>query len=229
MIGARHETFHHSLNAVNTVFLVDDDDAVRRYVGSLLKSVSLPYESYATAEDFLQAYEPDRPGCLVLDIRMPVLSGLDLQEMLADRGTFIPVIVVTAYPDVSIIVRSVKLGAVDVMEKPFNAQLLLERINEAFRLDSARRLQKAEQERILRCMAQLTPREREVMDLIVSGKSNKEIAYTLRISRKTYELHRARVMEKMQVTNAVELAQKAMRCTPWTRQKTAGNKVVNPA
>jgi FixJ family two-component response regulator len=115
------------------------------------------------------------------------------------------------------------------MEKPFNAQLLLERINEAFRLDSARRLQKAEQERILRCMAQLTHREREVMDLIVSGKSNKEIAYTLRISRKTYELHRARVMEKMQVTNAVELAQKAMRCTPWTRQKIAGNKVVNPA
>jgi len=192
-----------------TVYLVDDDISIQKYIKKLLRSVSLECESYTTGEDFLENFEPDSTGCLLLDIRIPGMGGLELQKTLVKRKILIPVIVLTGYADMSVAVRSVKMGAVDVLEKPFNNQVLLDRINEAFRLNAEWRSKNEQQEQFQEYLATLTPREREVMEQIVSGKASKVIAYDLGISRKTFEIHRARIMEKMKVSNAVELAKKA--------------------
>jgi two-component system response regulator FixJ len=192
-----------------TVFLVDDDDSIQKYIKRLLGSVSLECESYARAEDFLENLDSDRAGCLLLDVRIPGMGGLELQKTLRKRGVRLPVIVLTGYVDMAVAVRAVKMGALDVLEKPFNGQKLLDRVQEALRLNAEWLEHKELQKQFQEQLRALTPREQEVMEQIISGKSSKTIASDLGISRKTFEIHRARIMDKMKADTPVELAKKA--------------------
>jgi two-component system, LuxR family, response regulator FixJ len=187
------------------VFLVDDEQAVRDSLRWLLESVGLSVRSYATATDFLHDYDAAQPGCLVLDVRMPGMSGLDLQEELARRGAALPTIVITAYAEVPMAVRAVKAGAVDFIQKPFSDQLLLDRVRQALEIDRQDREARQRREEARRRLATLTARERDVLELVAAGRSNKEAAATLGVATKTIEVHRARVMEKMQVDSVAEL------------------------
>ncbi len=188
-----------------TVFVVDDDPAMRQSLRWLIESVNLSVETYAAAQEFLAAYDPSRSGCLVLDVRMPGMGGLDLQDELRSREIEIPIIIVTGYAEVPTAVRALKGGAVDFIEKPFSDQLLLDRIQQAIASDRQARARQAERAELSARVAQLTPREREVMQLVVGGSSNREIAAELGLSVKTVEVHRARVMEKMKVDSLAEL------------------------
>jgi len=188
-----------------TVFVVDDDQAVRDSLALLVQSVGLEVETFASAKDFLDAYRPDRRGCLITDIRMPGMSGLELQEQLYSDGYHIPVIVLTGFGDVPAAVRALKGGAVDFVEKPFNPQALLDLVQQAIVLDAEIREQAAHQARLAERMALLTPREQEVMALVVAGKANKVIAIDLSISERTVELHRARIMKKMRARSLAQL------------------------
>jgi two-component system, LuxR family, response regulator FixJ len=188
-----------------TVFVVDDDPAMRQSLRWLIESVNVAVETYATAQDFLAAYDPDRPGCLVLDVRMPGMGGLDLQAELARREIEVPVIIITGYAEVPTAVRALKSGALDFIEKPFSDQLLLDRIQQAIASDRQARVRRHERATLAARVAQLTPREREVMQLVVAGSSNREIAAELGLSVKTVEVHRARVMEKMKVDSLADL------------------------
>ncbi len=188
-----------------TVFVVDDDQAVRESLALLVHSVGLQAETFASARDFLDAYRPDRRGCLITDIRMPGMSGLELQEQLSAQGYHIPVIVLTGFGDVPAAVRALKGGAVDFVEKPFNPQALLDLVQQAIVRDAEIREQGAHQARLAERMSLLTPREQEVMALVVAGKANKVIAIDLSISERTVELHRARIMKKMQTRSLAEL------------------------
>jgi two-component system response regulator FixJ len=192
-----------------TVFLVDDDHAVRDALGLLLESASLRTASFETARDFLDNCTPDRPGCLVLDIRMPGMSGMELQDALIASGISLPVIFLTAHGNVPMSARAFRKGAVDFMEKPFDESDLLERISEAIQLDRTNREAAAKQEDARTRLATLTPREHQVMLLTVAGKANKEIAAELELSHRTVEIHRGRVMEKTaarSLTSLIELA-----------------------
>ncbi len=188
-----------------TVFVVDDDLAVRDSLALLVHSVGLQVETFAGARDFLDTYRPDRRGCLITDIRMPGMSGLELQEQLCADGHHIPIIVLTGFGDVPTAVRALKAGAVDFLEKPFNPQALLDLVQQAIVRDAEIRAQAAHQARLAERMALLTPREQEVMELVVAGKANKVIAIDLSISDRTVELHRARIMKKMQARSLAEL------------------------
>jgi two-component system, LuxR family, response regulator FixJ len=188
-----------------TVFVVDDDPAMRQSLRWLIESVNVGVETYATAQDFLAAYDPDRPGCLVLDVRMPGMGGLDLQAELARREIEVPVIIITGYAEVPTAVRALKAGALDFIEKPFSDQLLLDRIQQAIASDRQARARRLERAALAARVGQLTPREREVMQLVVAGSSNREIAAELGLSVKTVEVHRARVMEKMKVDSLADL------------------------
>ncbi len=188
-----------------TVFVVDDDQAVRDSLALLVQSVGLEVETFASAGDFLDAYRPDRRGCLITDIRMPGMSGLELQEQLSADGHHIPVIVLTGFGDVPAAVRALKGGAVDFVEKPFNPQALLDLVQQAIVRDAEIREQGAHQAKLAERMSLLTPREQEVMALVVAGKANKVIAIDLSISERTVELHRARIMKKMQARSLAEL------------------------
>lgn len=188
-----------------TVFIVDDDEAVRDSLRWLMKSVGLAAETYPSAQAFLDSYDPQRPGCLVLDIRMPGMSGLDLQELLPERGVELPLIFISGHGDVPMAVRALKSGAFDFIEKPFNDQLLLERVQRAIEADAAQRRERSARADITARMALLTPREREVLDRVVAGASNKGISRDLGVSLKTVEAHRARVMEKLQAGSLTEL------------------------
>jgi len=187
------------------VFVVDDDRAMRESLTWLLDSVGLRVRSYANARDFLAEYDPAQPGCLVLDVRMPGMSGLDLQAELARRGVELPTIVITGHAEVSMAVRAVKAGAIDFIEKPFSDQLLLDRVRQALEIDLEAREVRRRREDARRRLATLTAREREVLDLVVAGKANKEIASALGLSTKTVEVHRAHVMSKMCVDSLAEL------------------------
>ena len=187
------------------VFVVDDDRAMRESLTWLLDSVGLRVRSYANARDFLAEYDPAQPGCLVLDVRMPGMSGLDLQAELARRGVELPTIVITGHAEVSMAVRAVKAGAIDFIEKPFSDQLLLDRVRQALEIDLEAREVRRRREDARRRLATLTAREREVLDLVVAGKANKEIASALGVSPKTVEVHRAHVMSKMYVDSLAEL------------------------
>jgi len=188
-----------------TVFLVDDDAAMLKSLSLLIKSVGLEAEAYLSAQDFLDSYDPARPGCLVLDVRMPGMSGLELQDMLLKQGITIPVIIITGHADVPVAVQTLKKGAMDFLEKPFSDQVLLERIRDAVSQDAEIRKERTVQEAVQQRIAMLTPREREVMNFVVAGKLNKVIASELGLSQKTVEFHRARVMKKMMVDSVAEL------------------------
>ena len=188
-----------------TVFVVDDEPIIRSSLQRLIESVSLRVETFAAANEFLDAYQPGRPGCVVLDVRMPGISGLDLQDRMTERGIDIPVIFITAYGDVPMAVRALKAGAVDFLQKPFNNQTLLDCVQEAIEQDAKARRERARQDDIAALFAGLTPREREVMDLVVAGKPNREIATDLGLSAKTVEVHRAHVMSKLRVDSLADL------------------------
>lgn len=192
------------------VFVVDDDPAMRDSLRWLIESTGLHVETFADAYAFLARIRPDLPGCLVLDVRMPGMSGLDLQTELARRGIGLPTIVLTGHAEVPMAVRAVKAGAIDFIEKPFSDQLLLDRVRQGIEMDHQERDGRARRAEVLRRMGLLTHREREVLDLVVGGKANKEIAAALGLSPKTVEVHRAHVMEKMQASSVAELVRLAL-------------------
>lgn len=194
-----------------TIFVVDDDARVRDSLRWLLESVSLPVETFGSAADFLHACGAHCRGCLILDIRMPDISGLQLQDIMIERGCRLPVIMLTGHGDVRTAVRAMQKGAADFFEKPFNGQELLDRIQSVLAADAHRWQEESASAAIQKRIDSLTPREREVLDWVVSGASNKQIAAELGISIKTVEVHRARVMEKMAVRSVAELT--ALRIT----------------
>lgn len=192
-------------DAKSTVFIVDDDQAIRHAMELLMRSVGLDFEIYHSGDDFLAAYSADKPGCLVLDIRMPGLGGLELQEKLMEMGSSLPIIFITGHGDVPMAVEAMQKGAVDFIQKPFRDQDLLDRISEALKTDQERRSEREEHAEVQSRINKLTKREREVLDLVVTGKPNKVIAYELGVSQRTVEIHRARVMEKMQARSLADL------------------------
>lgn len=193
------------VNARSTIFIVDDDAAVRDALKLLLRSVGQAVETFGSAQEFLDAYSEDRPGCLVLDIRMPGMSGLELQQKLNEKHSILPIIFITGHGDVPMAVEAMQAGAVDFIQKPFRDQDLIDRINQALEKDSSNRAALGERNDIRRRLDTLTPREREVLDLVVHGKANKVIAGDLKLSQRTVEIHRARVMEKMQASSLAHL------------------------
>ena len=188
-----------------TVFVVDDDPAMRDSLRWLLQSVGLAVETFGAAEEFLTQYDATKPGCLVLDVRMPGMSGLKLQDVLAERHIRLPVIIITGYAEVPSAVRALKTGAIDFIEKPFSDELLLDRIRQAIDTDRQMREAAAQRATVMERFASLTSREREVMELVSAGKANKVIAAELNLSPKTVEVHRANVMKKMEVDSVAEL------------------------
>ena len=192
------------------VFIVDDDEALRDSLRWLLESVGLRVEAHDSANSFLQSYYPGQSGCLLLDVRMPGMSGLELQEQLESRDVRLPVVIMTGHGDVSMAVRALKAGALDFIEKPFDDELLLASIQRALLLDVEQRKNRATRAEILARLAQLTRREHQVMELVTIGKANKQIASELNVSAKTVEAHRAHVMEKMQANSLAELVRMSM-------------------
>jgi two-component system, LuxR family, response regulator FixJ len=193
-----------------TVFVVDDDEAVRNSLHLLMKSLGLAATTLPTAQEFLDKYDPHQPGCLVLDVRMPGMSGLELQEQLNVRGAMIPVIFITGHGDIPMAVEAMQQGAFDFLQKPFRDQDLIDRIQRALAKDKANRAELSERSRLQEHFESLTPREREVLDLVTSGKANKVMAADLGVSQRTVEIHRARVMEKMHASSIAQLVRMVM-------------------
>lgn len=194
------------MNPVNSVvILVDDDSAVRESIRWLLESVSLEVVEFASPQAFLDAPRRDVPTCIVLDVRMPTMSGLDVQERLARSGDTTPIIFITGHADVPSAVRAFKGGAVDFLEKPFSEQMLLDRVHAALRRDNEQRKERSERARWRQRYETLSPREREVLDHVVRGEPNKIIADKLEINIKTVEIHRTRVMRKMEADSLAAL------------------------
>jgi two-component system response regulator FixJ len=193
------------MNKNPIVMVVDDDGGVRNAMRALLKSVGLNSQLFSSAQEFLAGYDPHQPGCLLLDIRMPGMSGMDLQQELNLRGAFIPVIFMSGHADIPMAVEAMQHGAFDVLQKPFRDQELLDRIQRAIAQDAERRVALGEQTRVKAHLESLTDREREVLDLLTLGKQNKVIAQELGVSPRTIEIHRARVMEKMGAQSVAEL------------------------
>jgi FixJ family two-component response regulator len=187
------------------VFIVDDDDAVRNSLRLLVKSVGLPASTAKSAQEFLENYDPSRPGCLILDVRMPGMSGIELQQQLNLRGAVIPVIFITGHGDIPMAVEAMQQGAFDFLQKPFRDQDLIDRIQRALQKDGANREELTQRGRIRERFETLTPREREVLGLVTSGKPNKIVATDLGLSQRTVEIHRSRVMEKMGATSLAQL------------------------
>ncbi|MBN2137520.1 MAG: response regulator transcription factor [Sedimentisphaerales bacterium] len=192
-------------NTTPTVYVVDDDQAVCHSLSLLIQGVGLHVQTFNTAEDFLAAYDPDRSGCLIIDVRMPGMSGLELQHRLLDQGIGLPSIVITGHGDIPMAVDAMRTGVVDFIEKPFRDQVLLDDVQKALQLDVKNRKRRAQTTDIKARTSLLTPREEEIMNMLVSGISSKAIAYELDISQKTVDFHRAHILEKMHVDSVVEL------------------------
>lgn len=195
------------MNPTPTVFLTDDDPAIRDAVGLLLRANGLTVETFASAVEFLESDAVQRPGCLLLDVRMPGMSGLDLQKRLQEMNCRTPIIFMTGHGDVPMAIRAMKAGAFDFVEKPFHAQALLDRLHEALALDAQERRRQTRRNEVVARMALLSPREREVMERVAAGQYNKVIAADLGISISTVEIHRKRVMEKLQAASLSEMIQ----------------------
>jgi FixJ family two-component response regulator len=195
--------------AVPTVFIIDDDRGMRQAIQDLVESVGLRAESFATGEEFLKRKRTSDPSCLVLDVRLPQMSGLDFQRRLAETGVQIPIIFVTAHGDVPMSVRALKSGAVEFLTKPFRDQDLLDAIQQALQRDRADRERQAELDELQERYHTLTAREREVMTLVVSGLLNKQIASGIGASEATVKIHRGHVMQKMKAGSVVELVRMA--------------------
>ena len=188
-----------------TVFVVDDDPAMRNSLRWLIESIGLTVKTAASADEFLRSYDPEAPGCLVLDMRMPGMSGLDLQSELAARRIGLPILIITGFAEVPLAVRAMKAGAFDFIEKPFSDQTLLDRIRKAIDADAEARRTRDERRAVKARFAQLSPRERLIMEGVIAGNSNKMIADELALSIKTVEVHRSRVMEKTKAASLVDL------------------------
>ena len=192
-----------------TVFVVDDDPSVRKSLSRLIESVGLKVETFASAREYMQQDPYEGPSCLVLDIRMPEMSGLDLQEKLTPAGLNIPIIFITGHGNIPMSVKALKAGAMDFIEKPFDDQTLLDAINEAVERDRKSKLEQAAISEIQKRIDSLTPREHEVFALVVQGLLNKQIAFDLGTSEKTIKVHRRLVMEKLQAKSLADLVRMA--------------------
>jgi len=187
------------------VFVVDDDQEVRDAIQLLMESVGLKVEAFASAQDYLDQFTPERHGCLILDIRMAGMSGLELQARLAAEDSYPPIVIITGHGDVPMAVQAIQAGAIDFLEKPFNDQALLDSVHRAIQQDASQRGEAVKIADIRTRVARLTPREREVLDLVITGQRNKVIAIDMNVSQSTVEAHRAKVMEKMEASTLSDL------------------------
>jgi two-component system response regulator DctR len=188
-----------------TVFIVDDDEAVRDSIAELVSSVGMSTATFGSAREFLDGYDPDRPGCLVLDVRMAHMSGPALQEKLASMGARIPIVFISGHGDIPVAIKTIKAGAVDFVQKPYRDQQLLDSINDALQRDAAGRASVESSGGFAERLTTLTDRERDVMNLVVLGLSSKAIAKSLGISYRTVEVHRSHILEKLGVRTVPEL------------------------
>ena len=194
-----------------TVFIVDDDPSFRDSLQFLLESVGLGVRIFSSAQDFLDGAAPEAPGCLLLDVRMPGMSGLDLQHELAEAEISLPIIFITGHGTVPMSVRAMKAGAVDFLEKPFDEQDLLNAVSQAIEQDRKDRLEREELKKIQKRVDALTPREHEVFTLLISGMLNKQVAYRIGTTERTIKAHRSRIMEKMKADSLADLVRHAER------------------
>lgn len=192
------------------VYIVDDDQAIRHAMGLLLKSVRREHQVFSSADEFLELYDGNNNGCLILDIRMPGLGGLELQQKLIEMDCSLPIIFITGHGDIPMAVDAMQKGAFDFIQKPFRDQELLDRISDALNTAHERQTERAQKANVQNRVNTLTKREHEVLDLVVTGKPNKIIAHELGVSQRTIEIHRARVMEKMHAKSLAELVRMHM-------------------
>jgi len=193
------------MSSQQTVYIVDDDEGVREGFGLLMETVGQSHEVYSSAIEFLEAYHPDMKGCLVLDIRMPRMSGLELQEKLKEKESLLPIIFITGHGDIPMAVDAMRRGALDFIRKPFREQNVLDRINEALDIEAGKRQMLDDHQQVRARIESLSDRERQVFDLVANGEMNKAIAMDLGISERTVEVHRAQVMKKLVVRTLAQL------------------------
>jgi two-component system, LuxR family, response regulator FixJ len=217
------------LQTMPTVYVVDDDQATRKSLRWLVETLGVPVQTFHSGASFLDSYDPSQPGCLVLDVMMGGMTGLELQKELNERNIEIPVIVLTGYGDVPTAVRALKNGAIEFLEKPFDGEVLLEHVRRALELDAARRRERDADEVVRQRLDKLTPREAEILKLVVEGLSSKEIATQLDVSFKTVEAHRAKIMKKMEANGVAQLVRMVVTSTDIGGQAAATDPADAPA